>query len=261
MVSDDEKTAERVEADRASVMLFLIYFPTEPDLVSSAASITSTAPPKRRDAVVVGVTTLLALLVVGITSVAMVAAFPHHTQGWANLLGSIAGALAAIQYLPQIYYTFRIGDVKSLSIITMLIQVPGAFVFAFSLWLRVGWAGWSTWLVYVVTGILQGVLLGLAISYYLARRKSKSGSTGVPSMEDEEENLEVDDAAAEEPPLPTERTRLISRDSSGNARPMPQRIRGSHGTQRSVASNRQLGMLYAATPPEHDSDSSEGSGK
>ena len=29
-------------------MLYLIYFPTEPDLVSSAASITSTAPPKRR---------------------------------------------------------------------------------------------------------------------------------------------------------------------------------------------------------------------
>jgi uncharacterized protein with PQ loop repeat len=233
-------------------MLYLIYFPTEPDLVSSAASITSTAPPKRRDAVVVGVATLLALLVVGITSIAMVASFPHHTQGWANFLGTVAGVLAAIQYLPQIYYTFKIGDVKSLSIITMLIQVPGAFVFAFSLWLRVGWEGWSTWLVYVVTGILQGALLGLAISYYLARR----------SGEDEEEDIDAMDGAADES-LPDERTRLLSTGSLGNGRPSPQRIRGSVGTHRSTTStsNRQFGMLYAATPPEHDSDSSEGSGK
>jgi uncharacterized protein with PQ loop repeat len=243
-----------------SVMLYLIYFPTEPDLVSSAASITSTAPPKRRDAVVVGVATLLALLIVGITSIAMVASFPHHTQSWANFLGTVAGVLAAIQYLPQIYYTFKIGDVKSLSIITMLIQVPGAFVFAFSLWLRVGWEGWSTWLVYVVTGILQGALLGLAISYYLARRKNKSADDASLSVEDEEEDIDAMDGVADES-LPDERTRLLSTGSLGNGRPSPQRIRSSVGTHRSNTSNRQFGMLYAATPPEHDSDSSEGSGK
>lgn len=244
-------------------MLFLIYYPTEPDLVSSASSITSTAPPKRRDAVVVGITTLLALLFVGITSVAMVASFPNHTLGWANFLGTVAGVLAAVQYLPQIYYTFKIGDVKSLSIITMLIQVPGAFVFAFSLWLRVGWAGWSTWLVYVVTGILQGVLLGLAISYHVARRNGKRGELSGPSIADEEEDIDATDGAIEDA-IPTERTRLLSAGSlanGANGRPKPQRIRGSQGTQRSTASNRQLGMLYAATPPEHDSDSSEGSGK
>jgi uncharacterized protein with PQ loop repeat len=241
-------------------MLFLIFFPTEPDLVSSAVSITSTAPPKRRDAVVVGVATLLALLLVGITSIAMVASFPHHTQGWANLLGTVSGVLAAIQYLPQIYYTFKIGDVKSLSIITMLIQVPGAFVFAFSLWLRVGWEGWSTWLVYVVTGILQGVLLGLAISYYLARRKNKRAEDASVSGEEEDEHIDATDGAAIES-LPDERTRLLSSASLGNGRPSPRHIRGSVGTYRSNTSNRQFGMLYAATPPEHDSDSSEGSGK
>lgn len=241
-------------------MLFLIFFPTEPDLVSSAVSITSTAPPKRRDAVVVGVATLLALLVVGIASIAMVASFPHHTQGWANFLGTVAGVLSAIQYLPQIYYTFKIGDVKSLSIITMMIQVPGAFVFAFSLWLRVGWEGWSTWLVYVVTGILQGVLLGLAISYYLARRKNKRAEDASVSGEEEEQDIDATDGAAIES-LPDERTRLLSSASLGNRRPSPQHIRGSVGTYRSNTSNRQFGMLYAATPPEHDSDSSEGSGR
>lgn len=62
-------------------------------------------------------------------------------------------------------------SLASLSIITMIIQVPGAFMFAFSLWLRVGWEGWSTWLVFVVTGVLQAVLLGLAIFYYVADRR------------------------------------------------------------------------------------------
>ena len=95
---------------------------------------------------IVGSTTLLALLVVGITSIALVAAWPHHTQNWANLLGSIAGVLAMVQYLPQIWYTYRLGDIKSLSVITMLIQVPGSFLFAFSLWQRVSWKGWSTWI-------------------------------------------------------------------------------------------------------------------
>jgi hypothetical protein len=78
--------------------------------------------------------------------------------------------------------------------------------------------------------------------------------------EDEEEQIDTMDGAADEP-LPHERTRLLSGGSMGYGRPGPRRIRGSHGTQRSTASNRQLGMLYAATPPEHDSDSSEGSGK
>jgi hypothetical protein len=244
-------------------MLFLIYFPTEPDLVSSAASITSTAPPKRRDAVFVGVATLLSLLAVGITSIAMVEAYPDHTQGWANFLGIVAGVLSAIQYLPQIYYTYKIGDVKSLSILTMLIQTPGAFIFAFSLWLRVGWEGWSTWLVYVVTGVSQGGLLALAIHYHLANRKDNQNSMASSlGAEDEEEQIDTIDGAADEP-LPHERTRLLSGGSMGYGRPAPapRHIRGSHGTQRSTASNRQLGMLYAATPPEHDSDSSEGSSK
>lgn len=49
----------------------------------------------------------------------------------------------------------------------MAIQVPGGFLFAFALWLRLGTAGWSAWLVYVLTAFIQGVLLGMAISFIL----------------------------------------------------------------------------------------------
>jgi len=231
-------------------MLFLTFFPTssEPDLSSSTASLTShSAPPKRRDAVIVGSSTLFALLTVGITSIALVAAWPHHTQTWANFLGSISGLLATIQYVPQIWYTYRLGDVKSLSVVTMLIQVPGAFLFAFSLWQRVGWEGWSTWLVYIITGVLQGFLLGLAVYYYMQRTRAEkemeeSERESIPGVDDVD-GMGAAAHAGEETPL------LGSRNGTMKSRPI-------NGTHRSNASQRQLSMLYAATPPEHDSDRS-----
>lgn len=235
-------------------MLFLIFFPATPttDLAASIGSLAShEAPPRRRDALIVGSATLLALLFVGITSVAMVSAFPHHTQNWANFLGSVSGALAAVQYLPQIYYTWRLGDVKSLSVVTMLIQVPGAFLFAFSLWLRVGWEGWSTWLVYIVTGLLQAMLLVLAINYWIERKRAEKL---VLDSEEEQEDAEADGDATPDAE-PDERTGLLG---AGNGRSAKQMIKGAGtGTTRSRGSDRQLGMLYAATPPDQDSDVSE----
>ena len=151
-----------------------------------------------------------------------------------------------VQYVPQIYFTWELGDIKSLSVITMLIQVPGSFLFAFSLWLRVSWEGWSTWLVYLVTGSLQAILLGLAITYFFrARREARNLG------DDEEDEHEVD-TDAEDDDRADERTALLSNGNEGSkARPV-------RGTQKSDSSQRRLGMLYAATPPEHDSDRSSG---
>ena len=47
----------------------------------------------------------------------------------------------------------------------MFIQTPGAFFFAWSLGRRHGVEGWSAWLVYVVAGSLQGVLLVMALIF------------------------------------------------------------------------------------------------
>ena len=227
-------------------MLFLTFFPTASsaaaDLSSSASTPTNSPPPKKRDAIIVGITTLVSLFTIGIISIALVASYPNRTQSWADTLGTIAGVLAMIQYLPQIYFTWKMGDVKSLSIATMVIQVPGAFLFAFSLWLRVGKEGWSTWLVYIVTGVLQAIVLGLAITYWLKDRKS--GGNDMQSTSSAHSSDEVD---SEEDV--GERTALLG--NGHKSRPI-------HGTQRSNGSNsnRQLSMLYAATPPEHDSDRS-----
>lgn len=56
----------------------------------------------------------------------------------------------------------------------MLIQTPGAFILATSLAVRLGRAGWSAWLVYVVTGVLQGVLLVMAVVFERRERRGKS---------------------------------------------------------------------------------------
>ncbi|KAI7202217.1 hypothetical protein KC316_g1928 [Hortaea werneckii] len=271
------------------VMLYLTFFPgtSDHELAASSSSLRSAPPPSRRNAVLVGSTTLFAVLTVGIISTALVFAWPHHTQFWANTLGSIAGVLSAIQYLPQIWYTWRLGDVKSLSYITMFIQVPGAFVFAFSLWNRVGWEGWSTWLMFVVTGCLQGVLLCLAISYYLARRRLAK------EVDDRDDYPRLDDVdgTAEPGAEVNEQTSLLSRQnqrgdhrasydtarnkkrasydtprSKGRASYESTRSKtlpigsGSRDTHRSDASKRHLSQLYAATPPEIDSDRSSSSG-
>lgn len=220
-------------------MLFFIFFPTF-DLADSIATLSSAAPVRRQDAVVVGGSTLLALTVVFITSVAMVAAWPKHTQSWANILGAIAGALSAVQYIPQLYYTYTIRDVKSLSLTTMVMQTPGAFLFAFSLYLRVGPEGWSTWLVYIITGLLQGALFGMGVYFQLEQRRDLLKSTD--AAETDEGVTDVEGALANGGRA-TERTALLagSQDRESQQTDPP-------------STNRQFNMLYSATPPDEDSD-------
>lgn len=87
----------------------------------------------------------------------------------------MAAALAAIQYFPQIYTTYTLGHVGSLSIPMMCIQTPGGYLFAGSLAARLGVEGWSTWGVYLVSATLQGCLLVMGIYFEVqARRELQS---------------------------------------------------------------------------------------
>ena len=56
----------------------------------------------------------------------------------------------------------------------MCIQTPGSFVWAVSLAMREGTA-WSSWITYVVTGILQGCLLVMCVIF---ERRSRGKTTG-----------------------------------------------------------------------------------
>jgi len=88
----------------------------------------------------------------------------------------------------------------------MCIQTPGSLVFAGSLAVRLGSEGWSTWGVFVVTALLQGTLLFLAIYFeYFGPEKKEGqmhGADIVPneSLEDRED-LQNDDQPSEDTPL------------------------------------------------------------
>lgn len=81
---------------------------------------------------------------------------------WATCSGILSMILAGCQYIPQIIETLRLKLVGSLSIPMMIIQTPGSFIFVYSLAIRPGF-NWTTWIVYFVTGILQGLLLVLCV--------------------------------------------------------------------------------------------------
>lgn len=91
---------------------------------------------------------------------------------WANFLGVQSTILASIQYIPQLYTTWRLKHVGSLSIPMMCIQTPGSFVWAISLAMREG-TRWSSWATYVVTGTLQGALLVMCVMWEIQERRAR----------------------------------------------------------------------------------------
>ncbi|KAF9252195.1 hypothetical protein DTO006G1_2942 [Penicillium roqueforti] len=195
------------------LLLFVIYFPraTSPTDPVGSVSSTSSGPTYRTALIVTGICLLHALVTI-IISLAVELRYPAAVATWANFLGILAAILASIQYFPQIYTTFRLRCVGSLSIPMMCIQTPGSLVWAASLAARKGWSGWSIWGVLVVTACLQGTLLTMAIyfEYFGSNNKGKAGhvdQTGEP-----DESAPADESAQQEPvheERPSEETPLL----------------------------------------------------
>lgn len=150
----------------AILLLFLIFFPRD-EVLPGASKM-----PSWRTALIVAFTCLAHLVLVILTSFYLIIERPSYLLAWANTLGIMAAVLALIQYFPQIWTTYHLKHVGSLSIPMMLIQTPGSFVWAGSLAARLGREGWSTWGVYVVTGCLQGCLLVMGIYFEFQARKA-----------------------------------------------------------------------------------------
>lgn len=154
-----------------SLFLFVLYFPREGSV--SDPDLDPTAPTFRTALIVTAVCVVHAVVVIVLSLVFTIAA-QEHLQGWANFLGVLSTILASIQYFPQIFTTYKLKRVGSLSIPMMLIQTPGSFLWSGSLAARLGPGGWSAWGVYLVTGTLQGTLLVMG-SYFeiMHMRKEK----------------------------------------------------------------------------------------
>ncbi|KEZ41401.1 hypothetical protein SAPIO_CDS7526 [Scedosporium apiospermum] len=145
------------------LVLFLVFFRYDEARVPDEELVEE--QPKWQTAIFVAAGCLVhGLLVIAITGVFSIA-LPGKLQLWANFLGMMASALAAVQYLPQIRTTYTLKHVGSLSIPMMCIQTPGGIVFAASLFTRLGWEGWSTWSIYILTAIMQGIVLVMGVYY------------------------------------------------------------------------------------------------
>jgi PQ loop repeat len=155
------------------LVLFLIFFPRATPSGTDPA--TDPEPPSFRTALLVAGACLLHAVVLVILSFYFVYAAPTHLQGWANFLGIFSTVLSSIQYFPQIYTTYQLKRVGSLSIPMMCIQTPGSFVWAASLATRLGPSGWSAWGVYCVTGCLQGTLLVMGSYFEIMNKRREKG--------------------------------------------------------------------------------------
>lgn len=168
-----------------SLLLFVIYFPRATSPTDPVSTVSSTNGHTYRTALSISAICILHAIVTVIISVAFAIQNPSAMQSWANFLGILAAVLASVQYFPQIYTTFRLRCVGSLSIPMMCIQTPGSLIWASSLAAREGLKGWSIWGVLLVTASLQGTLLVMAIYFEYfgpnGKRKHQTDATDAPS--------------------------------------------------------------------------------
>ena len=181
------------------MLLFLIFFPraTIPGIDQDAEDVDSSKMPTWKEAVLVLAVSLAFFVFAFIGSVVFVYAMPSHVRAWANFLGLLATVLAAVQYIPQILTTWRLKEPGSLSVVMMCIQTPGSFVFAASLYARLGKGGWSAWGLFIFTGCLQGCLLTMSLTFLWRDRQERK------RLEQEES----DDSSERTPLLVTEDVR------------------------------------------------------
>lgn len=183
-----------------SLLLFLLFFPRATALMPPKPT---SSRPSYHTALVVTCLCMIHALVIFALSLVFLYKLPSHLQSWANTLGILAAVLASIQYFPQLYTTWRLQDVASLSIPMMCIQTPGSFVWAASLALRLGVEGWSAWGVYLVTGCLQGGLLCMGIYFEVSNRRDERSkrSNGMSNGHVVSEEHGAADGESEQSPL------------------------------------------------------------
>jgi hypothetical protein len=225
------------------LVLFLIFFPREEDedgcglpIVNGHGPLGDKAEASWRTALLVAATCLIHGIACVLISFWLVVAHPDYLLTWANILGICAAGLALVQYFPQIWTTWRLRHVGSLSIPMMTIQTPGSFVWAASLAARVGMEGWSTWGVYLVTGCLQGCLLAMGIMFeYQARKAGQENGRDEEGDRFGQAHLETDDEGHVVVESVRPRDRRREREREGGER-TPLLGRGSRSVSRKSSS-------------------------
>ena len=195
----------------SSLVLFMLYFPRVSPIAIPKTS-DGPSPSFRVALIVLAICVVHAVATIAV-ALTVVLAYPSSRQFGANILGIIAAILSSIQYFPQIYTTLMLRRIGSLSIPMMCIQTPGSIVWVASLAARLGPEGWSTWGVYLVTAVLQGTLLVMAVYFEyvspIAPVQDERAIDGNTVPENGHANNHVEDSARTPHQEPSEETPLL----------------------------------------------------
>ncbi|ORX83709.1 hypothetical protein BCR32DRAFT_291824 [Anaeromyces robustus] len=114
-----------------------------------------------------------------------------HIDYIAGVFGVTSAILAIFQYLPQIRKTYIDKAPGAVSILTLLIQCPGALVMAICLIIQPG-TNWTSSTSYFVSFLLEGTILVLCIYYRMKNKKrdkqnKKENKDNIKKLKEEEE--------------------------------------------------------------------------
>jgi len=115
----------------------------------------------------------LCVIVVGYMIIAIAGAYSTPIVWYAYILGFISAIVVIIQFAPQIYITYKLKTAGSLSLVMLVIQTPGTWVWF--VYLVAAHENWSTWLSTFVAATQVSILLGQVIyyDYFLARWRKR----------------------------------------------------------------------------------------
>lgn len=104
----------------------------------------------------------------------------HHWQRRLATYYGLAGlSVGLVQYLPQLWTTYKLKHTGSLSILMMLIQVPGGYLWSLSLAMRKG-SHWSTWVPVFCAASFQLTLLLMALYFTWSKKAVLAKRMAVP---------------------------------------------------------------------------------
>jgi uncharacterized protein with PQ loop repeat len=176
----------------ALVMLYIGYFPKERRYQSHVLTLRKRKTREYRQAVIVGILVFVIFVLSTVSSLALFFSLgdgqqSNVTEIFADMLGLISMITASIQFIPQIVKTLRIRQVGSLSIPSMILQTPGSFILVYTLSSRSG-NNITNWITYLVTGILQAILLISCLVFKYQERKQRLVSEEFTRLLDEDDD-------------------------------------------------------------------------
>jgi len=108
------------------------------------------------------------------------------TRTVGQLFGLLCTVLSCIQYIPQLIRTWVTRKVGALSVLTLAIQAPGSFFFAYTLATRPN-TDISTWGSFFISGLFQIALVGLCL--WIGKNMEDEGYIDESAEQEETERL------------------------------------------------------------------------